>query len=141
MNTLRAIWWKIYPNDDRHRWMAVLWLPFMIWFFLDPFWKHSGPLLWIGNTVYGLVFVWLYLYSFSHREPLRSYAIVAMFVMTAALVPFHNGAVSCLMVFAVAAGAFTPSLWRALFLSGSIWSCWGSTPTICNCLSVFGARC
>ncbi len=42
MNTLRAIWWKIYPNDDRHRWLAVLWLPFMIWFFLDPFWKHLG---------------------------------------------------------------------------------------------------
>jgi two-component system sensor histidine kinase DesK len=118
MNTLRAIWWKIYPNDDRHRWMAVLWLPFMIWFFLDPLWRHSGPLLWIGNTIYGLVFVWLYLYSFSHREPLRSYAIVAMFVMTAALVPFHNGAVSCLMVFAVAAGAFTPSLRRALFFIG-----------------------
>jgi two-component system sensor histidine kinase DesK len=118
MDSLKKLWWMIYPNADRHRWMAVLWLPFMIWFFLDPLWKHAGPLLWIGNTIYGLVFIWLYLYSFSHREPLRSYAVVAMFVMTAALVPFHNGAVSCLIVFAVAAGAFTSSLRRALFLIG-----------------------
>ncbi|MGA2372120.1 MAG: sensor histidine kinase [Candidatus Korobacteraceae bacterium] len=116
MNRLREIWWKIYPSDDRHRWMPVLWLPFMIWFFLDPLWRHAGPLLWIGNTIYGLVFIWLYLYSFSHRDPLRSYAVAAMFLMAAGLIPTHNGAVSCLLIFAVAAGAFTTSLLRALFL-------------------------
>ena len=92
MNSLRTLWWKIYPNQDRHRWMAVLWLPFMIWFFLDPLWKHAGPLLWIGNTIYGLVFIWLYLYSFSRREPLRLICGRRHVVMTAALVPFNNGA-------------------------------------------------
>jgi two-component system sensor histidine kinase DesK len=116
MNRLQKIWWKIYPNEDRHRWMAVLWLPFMIWFFIDPLWRHAGALLWIGNTIYGLVFVGLYLYSFSHREPLRFYAIVAMFVMSGALIPFHNTAIACLLVYAIAAGAFTISLRRVAWL-------------------------
>ena len=36
MTTLKTIWWKLYPNDDKHRWMPLIWLPFMIWFFVDP---------------------------------------------------------------------------------------------------------
>ena len=112
MDSLHKIWWKIYPNKDEHAWMAVLWLPFMIWFFVDPiWWKHATPLLWIGNTIYGLVYVWLYLYSFSHPEPKRLYAIIAMYAMAGALIPFQNAAVGCLLVYAIAAGAFTTS-WR-----------------------------
>ena len=51
MADLHTIWWKIYPNDDRHRWMPLIWLPFMVWFFVDPAveacravamgWQHS----------------------------------------------------------------------------------------------------
>ena len=81
MNKLREIWWKLYPSDDEHRWMALIWLPFMFWFFLDPMWNGGSPLVWIGNTIYGLVFIWLYLYSFSHPEPKRLYAVIAMILM------------------------------------------------------------
>lgn len=117
METLRKIWWKIYPNEDEHGWMAVLWLPFMIWFFVEPiWWKHAGPLLWIGNTIYGLIFIWLYLYSFSHPDPKRLYAVIAMLAMSGALIPFHNTAVACLLVYAIAAGAFTTSLRRTVLL-------------------------
>ena len=64
MEAVETIWHKLYPNDDDHRWMPLLWLPFMIWFFIDPVWKHSGLLLWVGNTVYGLAFILVYLYAF-----------------------------------------------------------------------------
>ena len=50
--------------------MPLIWLPFMIWFFVDPiWWKHAARCMWIGNTIFGLVFIWLYLYSFSRPEP------------------------------------------------------------------------
>jgi two-component system sensor histidine kinase DesK len=113
---LREIWWKLYPNEDKHRWMALLWLPFMIWFFVDPAWNHAGPLVWIGNTIYGIVFILIYLYSFSRPEPRRTFAVLALFVMAVALIPFHNGAVSCLLIYAIAAGGFHPSLRRVLSL-------------------------
>jgi two-component system sensor histidine kinase DesK len=114
MNKLREIWWKIYPNDDEHRWMPILWLPFMIWFFVDPLWSKAGVLHWIGNTIFGLVFIWLYLYSFSHPEPRKFYAVLGLGVMAASLVPTHQGAVSCLLVYFVASGAFTTRIWRAI---------------------------
>ena len=116
MAMVQSIWWRLYPNDDRHRWMPLLWLPFMIWFFVDPIWKHAGLLLWIGNTLFGIVFVLLYLYAFSRPEPRRLFAIAAMIVMTAALIPFNNGAVGCLLVYVIAAGGFTTSLRRVLSL-------------------------
>ena len=53
MTTLRTIWRKIYPNEDEHRWMALIWLPFTIWFFLDPLSKHTSPSGWVANTVLG----------------------------------------------------------------------------------------
>jgi two-component system sensor histidine kinase DesK len=118
MKTLSEIWWKIYPNNDRHCWMPVIWLPFMVWFFLDPMGKHGGALLWIGNTIFGVVFMWLYLYSFSHSEPKRLYAVVAMVLMAGSLVTSHNGAVSCLLIYVVAAACFTTSLPRTISFLG-----------------------
>jgi two-component system, NarL family, sensor histidine kinase DesK len=118
MDTLRKIWWKLYPSDDEHRWMPLVWLPFMFWFFLDPLWNGSSPLIWIGNTVYGLVFVWLYLYSFSHPEPKRLYAAIGMMLMASALIPTHNGAVCALLVYAIASGAFTVNRARVVALIG-----------------------
>src|ERR1035438_1701204 len=96
MADLHTIWWKIYPNHDRHRWMPLIWLPFMIWFFVDPIWRHAGPLLWVGNTLAGILFVFLYLYSFSRPEPRRLFAIAAMIAMAAIAIPFNGGGVGLL---------------------------------------------
>ena len=42
MKTIQSIWHKIYPADHSHKWMPLLWLPFMAWFFIDPYWKHAS---------------------------------------------------------------------------------------------------
>jgi two-component system sensor histidine kinase DesK len=115
MTLLQAIWRKLYPNHDRHRWMPLIWLPFMIWFFLDPIGNHASLWIWIGNTIFGLVFIWLYLYSFSHPEPRRSYAVAAMTVMAAVGLSFNGGAAG-LLIYAIAAGGFTVKLRRVVFL-------------------------
>ena len=116
MTNLRTIWWRIYPNGERHRWMPLIWLPFMVWFFVDPIVRHVGPLFLIGNTLFGLVFVLLYLYSFSRPEPRRLYTILAMIAMAAVAMPFNGGGVG-LLVYASAAAGFTPNLRRALVLT------------------------
>jgi len=119
MNAIQKIWYRVYPTTDEHKWMPVMWLPFMIWFFVDPvWWEHPTLLLIVGNTIFGLVFIWLYLYSFSHPEPQRLYAVIVMYVMASALVPTHNGAVCALLIYAVAAGAFTPNRPRVIVLIG-----------------------
>ena len=54
MNAIQKIWHKIYPSTDEHKWFPVVWLPFMIWFFIDPiWWQHRTPLLVIAGQEYG----------------------------------------------------------------------------------------
>jgi len=119
MTTIQKIWHWIYPSDDEHKWFPIVWLPFMIWFFIDPIWWHyRTPLLVIGNTLFGLFFIWLYLYSFSRPEPHRLYATIGMLVMASCLVRTNNGAVSVLFVYAMASGGFTTNRPRLIALMG-----------------------
>ena len=141
MAVLRKIWWKLYPSDDKHRWMPLIWLPFMVWFFVDPIWKHAGPLLWIGNTLCGLFFIWLYLYSFSRPEPRKLFAIAAMIVMATIAIPFNSGGAG-LLVYAIAAGGFSPRLWRVLGLIALEVAYPRLLRLIaCTCRWSFGSRC
>ena len=117
MKTLKAIWWKIYPNDDEHRWMPLIWLPFMVWFFVDPMWKHAGTVGWCINTIAGLVFILLYLQAFSRPEPYRLMSILAMMIMAATFTSLSDGAVG-LLIYAAAAGGFHTSLRRVSVLIG-----------------------
>lgn len=117
MKTLKAIWWKIYPNDHKHRWMPLIWLPFMVWFFVDPMSKHTGALGWTANTFLGLLFILLYLQSFSRRDPYRLLSILAMTAMGAVLIPLNGGAVGFL-IYSAAAGGFHASLRRVSVLIG-----------------------
>jgi two-component system sensor histidine kinase DesK len=115
MATLRAIWKRIYPNDDEHRWMALIWLPFTIWFFLDPLSRHTSLAGWVINTLLGIVFILLYLQAFSRPDPYKLASIVGMTAMAAILIPFNGGATGFL-IYAAAAGGFHPNLRRVSLL-------------------------
>jgi two-component system sensor histidine kinase DesK len=117
MTTLRTIWWKIYPNEDEHRWMALIWLPLTIWFFVDPLSKHSSLISWVANTVLGIIFILLYLQAFSRADPYRLASILGMTALAAMLIPFNDGAVGFL-IYAAAAGGFHPNLRRVSLLVG-----------------------
>ncbi len=117
MATLRAIWWKLYPNDDEHRWMPLIWLPFMVWVFVDPLWAHYGPLGWVANTFGGIVFILLYLQAFSRRDPYKLLSILAMTAMAPFFIHVNAGNVA-LLIYAAAAGGFHPSLRRVSLLIG-----------------------
>src|SRR5271157_261415 len=112
---LQKIWKKIYPSEDRHRWMPLIWLPFMVWFFVDPVSRHPGLLGWVANTFFGLVFILIYLQAFSHRDPYRLACVLAMTAMAAILIPLNGGA-TAFLVYAAAAGGFHPNLRRVSVL-------------------------
>ncbi len=114
MNAIQTIWRKLYPSQDEHRWMPLMWLPFMAWFFLDPLWQHAGPLRWTLNTLYGLLFIVLYLQSFS-RPKIAPYCVIAMLLMTVLGLPFNGGAYGFL-IYTVAAGSFTTRIYRVVLL-------------------------
>jgi len=109
MKTLQSIWYKIYPADHEHKWMPLIWLPFMVWFFVDPHFKHASLLHWIGNTLAGLFFIFLYLQAFSRFGRVRNICIVFMVLMAAIFLPVNGGACGFL-IYAAAAAGFTPKL-------------------------------
>jgi two-component system, NarL family, sensor histidine kinase DesK len=117
MKTLKAIWWKIYPNGDEHRWMPLIWLPFMVWVFVDPLWTHYGSLGWATNTFGGIVFILLYLQAFSRPEPYKLLSILAMTAMVPVFIHVNEGNVA-LLIYAAAASGFHPSLRRVSLLVG-----------------------
>ncbi len=108
MTTIQLIWRKLYPSDNPHKWMPLMWLPFMLWFFLDPYWKHAGPLRWTLNTVAGLFFAYLYLQAFS-RPRIRNICIALMILMAVIAIPFNPGGIGFL-IYAAAAGGFNIKL-------------------------------
>jgi two-component system sensor histidine kinase DesK len=107
MTTLQKIWHKIYPTDDEHKWMPLMWLPFMIWFFSDPYWKHATLLYWTWNSLVGLFFIFLYLQAFSRPGRIKVICVVLMILMAAIFLPLNGGACGFL-IYAAAAAGFSP---------------------------------
>jgi two-component system, NarL family, sensor histidine kinase DesK len=117
MNTIQSIWHKLYPADHAHKWMPLMWLPFMIWFFLDPYWKHASLLHWVWNTAAGLFFIFLYLQAFSRPGRIRNTCIVLMVLMAVIFIPLNLGGVG-LLIYAAAAGGFNIKFrWVAALLA------------------------
>ncbi len=117
MNTLQSIWHKIYPADHSHKWMPLLWLPFMAWFFVDPYWKHASVFHWIWNTAAGLFFIFLYLQAFCRPGRIRNVSIALMVVMAVVFIPFNSGGVGLLIYTAAAGGFSTKFRWVAALLT------------------------
>jgi two-component system sensor histidine kinase DesK len=114
---LQKIWYKLYPTNDEHKWMPLMWLPFMLWFFIDPYWKHAGLWHWIGNTIAGLFFIYLYMQAFSRPARVKSICIVLMLLMAAIFLPLNQGAIGFL-IYTAAAGGFNPKLrWVVVVLA------------------------
>jgi len=117
MNTIQYIWRKIYPCDHEHQWMPLMWLPFMLWFFLDPYFKHASLWHWTWNTAAGLVFIYLYLQAFSRHGRIRDICIALMILMAAILIPLNGGAIGLLIYAAAASGFNTKFRWVAALLA------------------------
>jgi two-component system sensor histidine kinase DesK len=114
MSTVQKIWYAIYPTNDEHKWMPLMWLPFMLWFFLDPYWKHAGLQHWIWNTLAGLFFIFLYMQAFS-RPRVKNLSIAMMLLMAAIFLAINAGAVGFL-IYTAAAGGFNPKLRRVVLV-------------------------
>lgn len=113
MSFVKHLWNRIYPATDEHAWMPLIWLPFMVWFFVDPLWRHRGPWGWAFNTAVGVGFIYLYLQAFARRDPVKSICVISMLLIATVAIPFNGGALS-MLVYCVAAGSFTPKLRQVL---------------------------
>jgi len=117
MKALEKIWFAIYPTHDEHKWMPLIWLPFMLWFFIDPYWKHAGLLHWTWNTFAGLFFIYLYMQAFSRPRHVKYVCVGLMLLMAIVFLPINGGAIG-FCIYAAAAIGFDPRLSRVVALLG-----------------------
>lgn len=109
MSAVRKIWYAIYPTNDEHKSAALMWLPFMLWFFLDPYWRHAGPWRWTWNSIAGVFFVLVYMQGIARKGPGKIVCIGLMLAMTAIFLPINAGGIG-LLIYTAAVIGFNPQL-------------------------------
>src|SRR5574337_2127267 len=101
---------RLTPRDSQFGWTPYLWLPYLVFFFLNYTDKPFGALRWTLYAVAGLVFIILYFraYHDAHRGAVRElgWIIAAMTLMGCGFMwPDGNG-----LVFFIYAAALCGSL-------------------------------
>ncbi len=97
--------------------MPLLWLPFMVWFFVDPYWKHASSLPLGMEHSCRLVFHFSLSAGLLASRPYQKISIVLMLLMAAVFIPFNSGGVG-LLIYTAAAGGFSPKFrWIASLLA------------------------
>jgi two-component system sensor histidine kinase DesK len=87
------MWDLIYPGRKEHGWRPAIWLLYLIFFFIDPFTRHTTPLVWVGTVVAGFVFILLYLHVWTAGEQNAVLLTVAMALMGIVCTPWNTGAI------------------------------------------------
>ncbi len=110
----------IYPGRKEHGWMPLIWLMYLVFFFIDPYFNHRGPLIWTATIVVGIAFVLLYLRSFSAGGQTAIISTLTMVAMGILCMPWNSGAVG-FFIYAAAAVAWVDQsrkmwLWLTLII-------------------------
>ncbi len=86
--------------------MPIIWLMYLVFFFIGPFTRHTGPLVWIGTAVCGMIFALLYVRFYSSRGRKAVLLTIAMVAMGIGCTPWNSGG----MGFFIYAAACVPWL-------------------------------
>jgi two-component system sensor histidine kinase DesK len=96
----------IYPGHKEHGWMPIIWLMYLIFFFIDPYLNHRGPLIWTATIVAGAIFILIYLQTYTSHGRTAIMIAAAMVLMGIVCTPWNSGA----MGFFIYAAASVPWL-------------------------------
>jgi two-component system sensor histidine kinase DesK len=94
------------PTRDR-KWIPLIWLPYFIFFLLQPAFDHASATRWVLNTLGGVVFLFLYFGMFWTNKTGRSwYYLFGIAALGALFAPINGGAAT----FFIYATVFCPFL-------------------------------
>src|SRR3974390_700800 len=86
------------------RWLPIVWLAYLFFFFLHPVYDHVGTLEWIATFAGVAVFLGLYFGFFRLSCPWNRWCLVGMLLLGLGYSPWNEGAVG----FFIYAAAFLP---------------------------------
>jgi two-component system, NarL family, sensor histidine kinase DesK len=99
---------KKLPATTRDRkWIPIIWLPYFLFFLLQPAFDHASGRVWLINGLGGAVFLVFYFGMFWSSKPRRAWVYMAGIVLLGMLLAPINGGAATFFIYAT---AFCPFL-------------------------------
>jgi two-component system, NarL family, sensor histidine kinase DesK len=97
---------KLFPVQKDHRWLPLIWLPYFVFFWLQPILEHASARAWAIDGLGGALFLVLFFAMFWDRCQRHWYYLAGIALLGAVLAPINSGSAT----FFIYATAFTPFL-------------------------------
>ena len=99
-------WWKLRPlgkvfRDQDHGWSPLLWVVYLGFFFIDPFYSHPRAIIWALDISAAVIFLCLYFGLFVLERP-RSLVHIGGMVFLGISTMFINHGAATFFIFAAA---------------------------------------
>lgn len=107
---------KLHPWDEERSWAPFVWLFYLVFFFLGPFYSHAGWKVWTITVLGAAVFVLLFVGLFRLVQPWKYVALAAIVALGVGFTPFNPGS-SVFFIYAASSLAFLfPKPWQTISL-------------------------
>ena len=106
---------RLYPGKKEHGWTPLIWLMYLVFFVVGPFWAHDNRLLvWTGTVLATALFVPVYLQAYSASGRRAALVLATMAGLGIFCTPWNSGG----MTFFIYAAACAP--W--MYSGAKLWS-------------------
>lgn len=107
---------KVRRWDEERSWAPFVWLFYLVFFFLSPFYSHADWKVWAITVLGAVVFVLLFIGLFRLVQPWKYVALAAIVALGVGFTPFNPGS-SVFFIYAASALAFLfPKPWQTISL-------------------------
>jgi len=104
-----------YPDRERS-WAPFVWLFYLVFFFLSPFYSHANWKVWTITALGAVVFVFFFVGLFRLAKPWKYLALAAIVALGVGFTPFNPGS-SVFFIYAASSLAFLfPKPWQTISL-------------------------
>jgi two-component system sensor histidine kinase DesK len=107
---------KLSPWDEERSWAPFVWLFYLVFFFLGPFYSHANWKVWTITVLGAAVFVLFFIGLFRLVQPWKYVALAAIVALGVGFTPFNPGS-SVFFIYAASSFAFLfPKPWQTISL-------------------------
>lgn len=100
---------KTFPGRGSHKWVPLIWLPWITFYFAGPALNHPTHLDWILTIASGIVFLFFFFALFWDKHSRAWYYFTGMLLLGVTCVSFNPGA-ACFLIYSA---SFAPFLARS----------------------------
>jgi two-component system, NarL family, sensor histidine kinase DesK len=95
---------KLFPSSKDHRWIPLIWLPYFLFYLLQPLLDHASRREWLITGIGGVFFLYFFFGMFWSKSGRHWWYLSGLVALGLATAPFNYGAAT----FFIYACAFAP---------------------------------